>query len=125
MMNLVDSSGWLEYLTRGKNGPIFMSVIQDMQNLIVPTIVIYEVYKRVLLEMDSEDALDVAGVMSRGLEVELDREIAIDAAEISVELKLAMADSIILAAARAFDAILWTQDKHFQGLPNVRYVEKI
>lgn len=125
MTNLVDSSGWLEYLIKGSNGPIFLPIIQKTQELIVPTIVIYEVFKRVRLEFGMESALDITGVMSRGQEVGLDREIAIGAAEISLDLKLAMADSIILATARAYDAILWTQDAHFRGLENVEFFEKL
>jgi len=123
-MNIVDSSGWVEYLTKGVNGPVFLPIVQDTQNLLVPTITIYEVFKRVLQEMDAETALQITGVMSLGKEVVLDREIAIEAAKISADRKLAMADSIILATARIFEATLWTQDAHFQGIEGVRYVEK-
>jgi toxin FitB len=123
-MNIVDSSGWVEYLTKGANGPVFLPIVQDTQNLLVPTISIYEVFRRVLREMDAETALQITGVMSLGKEVVLDREIAIEAAKISADRKLAMADSIILATARAFEATLWTQDVHFQGIEGVRYVEK-
>jgi len=123
-MNIVDSSGWVEYLTKGANGPVFQPVVQDTKNLLVPTISIYEVFKRVLLETDAETALQITGVMSLGQEVTLDREIAIEAAQISVKLKLAMADSIILATARIYGATLWTQDAHFKDVEGVRYVEK-
>ena len=123
-MNVVDSSGWGEYLTKGENGPIFLPVIRDTQNLIVPTIAIYEVFKRVVLLMGAETALQITGVMALGQEVGLDRKIAIDAAYISVELKMSMADSIILATARAHAATLWTQDEHFKGIEGVRYIEK-
>jgi predicted nucleic acid-binding protein len=124
MLNVVDSSGWVEYLTKGGKGPIFRPVIQETQNLIVPTITIYEVFKRVVLLKGAETALEIAGVMSQGLEVGLDRKIAIDAAYISIERKLSMADSIILATAQAYDAILWTQDAHFKDIAGVRYIEK-
>ena len=123
-MNLVDSSGWLEYLTKGQNGPLFLPLIQDTENLLVPTIAIYEVVKRVALLMGEDTALEITGVMSAGQEVDLDRTLAIDAARISLELKLSMADSIILATARAYDATLWTQDAHFEGIDGVRYIEK-
>jgi toxin FitB len=123
-MNIVDSSGWVEYLTKGANGPVFLPIVQDTQNLLVPTISIYEVFRRVLQERDAETALQITGVMSLGKEVVLDREIAIEAAKISVDRKLAMADSIILATARLFEATLWTQDAHFQGIEGVRYIEK-
>ena len=123
-MNVVDSSGWIEYFTEGENAKFFIPSIRDLDRLIVPTICIYEVFKRLLAERDEESALLAVGLMSHGREVELDRNIAIDAAQISRELKLAMADSIILATARAHDAILWTQDTHFNDIDGVRYIEK-
>jgi len=123
-MNVVDSSGWIEYFTEGKNADFFDKPIRDVENLLVPTICIYEVFKRLLAERDEDSALLSVGLMSHGREVELDRIIAIDAAQISRELKLAMADSIILATARAHNATLWTQDEHFKGIEGVKYVEK-
>lgn len=123
-MNVVDSSGWIEYLTRGPNGPFFLPILRNTQNLIVPTIAIYEVYKRVLLSVGTEAALQITGVMSLAHPVELDRRLALDAAKISIDLKLAMADSIILATARAYHATLWTQDAHFKEIEGVRYIEK-
>jgi predicted nucleic acid-binding protein len=123
-MNLVDSSGWLEFLTKGKNGPQFLALIRDTQNLLVPTIVLYEVVKRVALLMGEETIMEIAGLMLSGQEVVLDRSIAIEAARISLEVKLPMADSIILATARAYEATLWTQDAHFKEIEGVRYIEK-
>ena len=123
-MNIVDSSGWLEYFTKGKNGPAFLPIIQDTENLLVPTVVIFEVFKRVLATQGVETALSAASVMASGQEVELDHKIAIDAAYLSVESKLAMADSIILATAQAYEATLWTQDAHFQGIEGVQVIEK-
>jgi predicted nucleic acid-binding protein len=99
-------------------------LVQDTQNLLVPTITIYEVFRRVLQEMDAETALQITGVMSLGKAVVLDREIGIEAAKISTDLKLSMADSIILATARLFEATLWTQDAHFEGMEGVQYIEK-
>lgn len=123
-MNVVDSSGWLEYFIRGENAPFFIPPVCDLDNLLVPTICIYEVFKRLLAERDEDAALLAVGLMSQGREVALDRKIAIDAAHISREMKLAMADSIILASARAHSATLWTQDAHFEGLDGVKYIEK-
>jgi len=123
-MNVVDSSGWVEYFARGKNAKIFIPPVQDLENLLVPTICIYEVFKRLALDIGEESALQAVGIMSYGRVIELDRKIALDAAQISLELKLAMADSIILATARAHDATLWTQDAHFKGIEGVRYIEK-
>ncbi|MDO9300300.1 MAG: type II toxin-antitoxin system VapC family toxin [Anaerolineales bacterium] len=123
-MNVVDSSGWIEYFAQGENASFFVPPIQDLERLIVPTICIYEVFKRLLAERDEDSALLAVGIMSHGREVELDRNLALEAAQISRELKLAMADSIILATARAYNAALWTQDEHFKGLPDVQYIEK-
>ena len=123
-MNIVDSSGWIEYVTDGKNATFFEAPITNSDDLLVPTICLYEVFKRVLRELGEERALDAMGVMSLGTILDLDRQIAIDAAQISNELKLAMADSIILATARANHATLWTQDEHFKHIESVKYIEK-
>ena len=123
-MNVVDSSGWIEYFINGSNANSFAPPIRDISNLIVPSICIYEVFKRGLLELDGEEALKTIGHMSLGEIVEWDRNIAIHAAQTSLEFKLAMADSIILATARLNNAKLWTQDEHFKGLEDVKYIEK-
>ena len=123
-MNVVDSSGWIEYFTAGVNADFFAGPIQDTDNLLVPTICIYEVFKRLLAERDEDSALLSVGLMSYGREAEVNRTIAIEAALISRELKLAMADSIILATARAHNAILWTQDEHFKAIDGVRFIAK-
>jgi len=123
-MNVVDSSGWVEYFTKGPNAKLFIPPVQDVDNLLVPSICIYEVFKRLTLDMGEENALQAVGIMSYGRMIELDRKIAIDAAQISLDLKLAMADSIILATARDHEAILWTQDAHFKDVEGVKYVEK-
>jgi len=123
-MNVVDSSGWIEYFVNGKNVNFFTSPIRDTDNLLIPTICLYEVFKRILLKLGEDAALQSTGIMSLGTIIELDRDIAIHAAKISLELKLAMADSIILATARAKNATLWTQDEHFQDLEDVKYIEK-
>jgi toxin FitB len=123
-MNVVDSSGWIEYFSEGKNADFFTTPIRDVDKLIVPTICIYEVFKRLLAECDEDSALLSVGLMLHGREVGLDRTIAIDAAQIAHELKLAMADSIILATARACNATLWTQDDHFKNIKGVKHIEK-
>ncbi len=123
-MNVVDSSGWLEYFGDGKNSDFFAHTIEDMESLIVPTICIYEVFKRMNLLRGKEEALRAVGVMSLGQLIELNRQLALDAAKISLDFKLALADSIILATARANNATLWTQDEHFKGLDGVKYIMK-
>jgi len=123
-MNIVDSSGWVEYFVNGGNAKFFVAPIQDLENLLIPSICIYEVFKRLKLDLGEENALQAVGIMSYGQLIELDRKIAIDAAQISLELKLAMADSIILATTYEHNATLWTQDAHFKGLEDVKYIEK-
>ena len=123
-MNVVDSSGWVEYFRQGKNAEFFTPPIQDLDNLLVPSICMYEVFKRIFQELGEENALQAVGIMCSGREVALGRKISIEAAKISIDLKLAMADSIILATARASDASLWTQDAHFKEIDGVRYIEK-
>ena len=123
-MNVIDLSGWLEYFGGGENAGFFAPAIQDLESVVVPTVSIFEVFKRTLIEKGRTDALEAVAIMYDGKVVDLDREIALIAADLSYELKLPMADSIILATARAHDATLWTQDEHFKDLEGVKYVEK-
>jgi predicted nucleic acid-binding protein len=123
-MNVLDSSGWLEYLSDGPHANTFQQAASDSENLVIPTICIYEVFKKVLSQLGEERALEAAAILSRGEIADLDRQIAIEAAQLSIEHKLSMADSIILATAQAHQATLWTQDAHFKEIPGVRYIEK-
>lgn len=123
-MNVVDSSGWLEYFGQGNNGEIFAPVIQNTDELVVPVVCVYEVFKRIALQRDEEEALKAVGWMTLGHVVELSQEIALLAATLSMEYKLPMADSMILATARISDAVLWTQDEHFIGLEGVEFIAK-
>ena len=124
-MNVVDSSGWLEYLAGGTNTSFFAPVIKATETLVVPAICIYEVFKRLLTQLGEEDALQATGIMSLGLLADLTPEIAVNAAYISSELQIAMADSIILTTTRAYNAVLWTQDADFKGIEGVQYIEKM
>ena len=123
-MNVVDSSGWLEYFAGGANAGFFAPAVQETDTLIVPTVCMYEVFKILLAQRGEEDALQAVGIMSLGNIADLTREIAINAAAISSEHKIALADSIILATTRAYDATLWTQDTDFHGIDGVQYIEK-
>lgn len=123
-MNVVDSSGWLEYFAEGVNADFFSAPLEQTTKLIVPTISIYEVFKRVLQQRGKDAALQAAAIMQQGRVVDLGATLALDAASLSHELRLPMADSIILATARTHKAILWTQDEDFQGISGVRYVVK-
>jgi predicted nucleic acid-binding protein len=124
-MNVVDSSGWLEYFTEGGNADSFAPAIEDTENLLVPVICLYEVFKRVTQERGLSAAQTNINDMHEGQLIDLNASLALSAAQISIELKLPMADSIILATARAYDAILWTQDEHFKGLDGVKYIAKV
>jgi toxin FitB len=123
-MNVVDTSGWLEFFTDGPNAAFFKPAILDEAQLIVPTICLYEVFKVTLARRGEEDALRAVGLMSFGKVVDLDREMALEAARLSIQYKLAMADSFILATAQACQGILWTQDEHFKSIPSVKYLAK-
>jgi|SRR5271157_990495 len=123
-MNVVDSSGWLEYFTDGLNATLFRSAIRDEQHLIIPTICLYEVFKIILSRAGESEALNAVGLMSSGKIVDLDREIALAAGQISNQWKLPMADSIIYATAQATDATLWTQDEHFKELQGIKFIGK-
>jgi toxin FitB len=123
-MNVIDSSGWLEYFTDGENASFFAPAIEDTETLVVPIISIYEVFKRVLLTHGIDAAERRIADLFRGELADLTASLALSAAQLSVEFKLPMADSLILATARAYNAMLWTQDEHFKGLPGVRYIEK-
>jgi predicted nucleic acid-binding protein len=123
-MNIIDSSGWLEYFIGGKNAAFFAPAIEDTENIIVPTIILFEVFKRILLEKNRDDALEAIALMKDGQVIDLDDNLALVAAELSYELKLPLADSVILATARTHKALLWTQDAHFKGLDGIQYVEK-
>ena len=120
-MNVVDSSAWLEYFADGANASFFAGPIEDIEALLVPTISLFEVFKRVLQQRDESAALHATAAMQQGTVVELGAEIAVSAAALSVELKLPLADSIILATARNYSAELWTQDADFEGIEGVRY----
>lgn len=114
----------MEYFINGENASFFALPIQDVANVVVPTISIFDVFKRTLIEKGRTDALEAVAIMYDGKVVDLDREIALIAADFSFELKLPMADSIILATARAHGATLWTQDEYFKDIDGVKYIEK-
>lgn len=123
-MNVVDSSGWLEYFAEESNADFFTPAIEDTKNLLVPVICIYEVFKRIRQQSGITEAQQHIGDMKLGKIIELDESLALSAAKISSDLKLPMADSLILATARANTATLWTQDEHFKDLDGVKYIEK-
>jgi predicted nucleic acid-binding protein len=124
-MNVVDSSGWLEYFANGPNADFFAPAIEDPTILIVPSISIFEVFKRVWQKRSESDALQAVALMQQGQIIDLNLSIALKAAKVSIDFKLPLADSIILATSLANNATLWTQDSDFDGLPSVQYKPKV
>ena len=120
-MNVVDSSAWLEYFADGPNAGEFAEVIFETERLIVPSLTLFEVFKRIRGQRDLDSALYAVAQMQRGRVIDLEANLAIAAAELSAESGLPMADSIILATAHAHEAVLWTQDADFKGLEGVEY----
>jgi predicted nucleic acid-binding protein len=123
-MNVVDSSGWLEYFADAPNANKFATAIQNPVDLIVPTLSLYEVFKRVLQQRSEAEALRAIAVMHQGRVIELNMTLALKAAHLSLELSLPMADSIMLATAREHQATLWTQDADFKSVEGVKYFPK-
>lgn len=123
-MNVVDSSAWFEWFNGGPNAAVFRLPILDLANLLVPAIVLLEVYRRTLQADSAGRAAEFANVLAQGRLVPLDRALALAAGQIGVQMRLALADSIIYATTQAFGATLWTQDRDFEGLPGVRYLPK-
>lgn len=123
-MNVVDSSAWLEYFADGPNAGFFAAAIENTSELVVPSIGLYEVFKRVYQQRGDDGALQAVAVMMQGLIADLDAATALSAAKISTDLKLPMADSIMLATAYSFGATLWTQDADFRNIGGVEYIQK-
>ena len=123
-MNIVDSSGWLSYFADEPSSKHFQIPLQDIDALVVPSITIYEVFKVVLRESGEHEALQAVAAMQKGYVVDLTTRLAIAASKMSLQYRLPMADSIILATAHDCNATIWTQDIHFENLPGVNYFQK-
>ena len=123
-MNIVDSSGWLEYFSGGENANKFEEPLSNIESLIVPSITIYEVFKVILREKNENSALQGIALMKQGQVIDLNAEIAMSAAVLSLKNKIPMADSIILATANRYEATVWTQDNDFENMPGVKYFAK-
>ncbi len=123
-MNIVDSSGWLEYFSGGPNAEYFSSPLKDHASLIVPVITIYEVFKVVMREANENEAIQAIAAMQKGSVKDLTADIAMQAAKISLKHDLPMADSLIFATANVYKCTLWTQDSDFENLPNVNFYSK-
>jgi predicted nucleic acid-binding protein len=123
-MNVVDSSGWLEYFADGPNAGLFAKPIEATRSLLVPTLSLFEVFKRVTQQRSEDEALRAIAVMEQGRVVDLDRATALEAARLSIHHGIAMANSVMLATAHRHRATLWTQDSDFEGLQGARYFAK-
>jgi len=123
-VNVVDSSAWIEYFTGGSNARYFEPAILSGDDLVLPTIVLLEVYRHIRRHKGRDAALKAVAAMKGGEVQDLDERLALLAAEIGVEHGLPLADSVILATARLHGATLWTQDADFEGLAGVRYRKK-
>jgi predicted nucleic acid-binding protein len=123
-MNVVDSSAWIEYFTGGPNARFFESPILNQAELVVPTMVLLEVYKHILRHQGRDEALKAMAGMKQGEVQDLDERLALYAGELGVEYGLPLADSVILATARLHEATLWTQDSDFEGMHGVRFKRK-
>lgn len=123
-MNLVDSSGWIEYFIDGPQAESFRKPIERTNQLIVPSIILYEVFKYFCREVGEDKAWKAVSAMHGGQIVDLDVDLCLQAAQLSLKLKLVMADSIILSTAKAYKATLWTQDADFENIEDVKVIEK-
>jgi len=123
-MNIIDSSGWLEYFSDGPSAKHYLPPLNDTSSLIVPVITIYEVFKVVLRESGENEALQAVAAMQKGKVVDLTANIAMNASKLSLQHNLPMADSIILATAQTYRCVIWTQDSDFQNIEGVNYFPK-
>jgi predicted nucleic acid-binding protein len=123
-MNVVDSSGWLEYFAGSPAAAHFADAIENTDKLIVPTLSVLEVFRRILQQRGEADALQAAALMQQGQVIDLTLGISLEAARLGHEKKLPLADSVILATARHYKALLWTQDADFKGIDGVKYFPK-
>jgi len=123
-MNLVDSSGWLEYFSDDKNAKFFAPIIENTKELIVSSINIYEIYKKILTERDESSALEAIAIMHQSKIIDVNSVISIEAARLSVNNQIPMADSLIYITARMNDAVVWTQDYDFKNLEGVKFIKK-
>ncbi len=119
-MTLVDSSGWIEYFTNGPLADEFAPYLEDLPEVVTPTIVIFEVFRVIRRQRSEEEAIEAVAQMQKTLVIDLDQFIALTAADVSTEHGLAMADAIVFATAQVQDVQLVTADSHFEGLTGAR-----
>jgi predicted nucleic acid-binding protein len=123
-MIVVDSCGWLEWFTDGQLADKYEKYLVDQDNILMPAIILYEVYRILKREVGEEKALLAAGYMKRSPVIPLDEALALTAADIALQDSLAMADAIIVATARANNCKIITSDSDLKNQPNVKYIPK-
>lgn len=123
-MIVVDSSGWIEYFVEGPLAERFAGYIKGSEPLLMPTIILYEVYRKIARDAGERQAVDAMAGMRKGIVVSLSERLALSAADLSLRCKLPMADAIIYATAQAEGATVVTSDEHFRGLPGVEFIPK-
>lgn len=123
-MNVVDSSGWMEYFLDSFRADLFADAIENVPNLLVPVVSIFEVHKVLSRKLPAGAVQSCLDVMRQGRVLELTDRRAVAAADIATKYKLAMADAVIYSMAREFEGTLWTQDVDYKGMAGVRYFEK-
>ncbi|MQA91748.1 MAG: PIN domain-containing protein [Gemmatimonas sp.] len=123
-MNVVDSSGWIEYFTASPNADFFAASVEDTEHLLVASVSVLEVFRWVYREHGESNALRATALMQQGHVVDLDATLALRAAKLGLQHRLPLADSILLATAHVFDATLWTQDADLEAIPGVQYRAK-
>jgi predicted nucleic acid-binding protein len=123
-VNVVDSSAWLEYMADGPNADDFAKPIQNTAKLLVPTVVLYEVFKRINHQRGEGPALQGAALLMQGQMIDLGPDLALLAAKLGLEHRLPLADSIVFATAQHHGATVWTQDSDFEKLPDVEFRPK-
>jgi predicted nucleic acid-binding protein len=123
-MIVIDSSCWIEYFSGTELSKKFFNLIQNTTDILVPTIILNEVFKKLIYAVSEKEALFAIAQMEEGKVIDITRDIALESARYSKHLRLPLADSIIYATTMKFNATLYTLDKHFKDLPNVNYFEK-
>jgi toxin FitB len=123
-MNILDSSCWIEIFSKGPFYTKFLNLLKDADDLVVPSITLTEVFKKLLVERTEKDALYIIAQMEQCIVVDLSRDLALEAAKYGMRFKLPLADSIIYATTMKFNSELYTMDSHFEGLENVKYFKK-
>lgn len=123
-MNVVDSSAWLEYFADDPSAGFFAEVVEAPEQQLVPVITLCEVFNRLSTVRGEGAALQAIALMQKGIVVDVSVSISLSAARLSLQHRLPMADSIILATARTYGAELWTQDADFADFEGVHYCAK-